>query len=168
MTSKITVLNRQRRFSVDVAAFNISAETLFQTLLANLKKSLPLHIKQDYLAELSRRATLSVVLVSNRTIRKLNKEWMGKDRATDVLSFPLSEAAPDAAQPWELGEVVISVEKAAEQAEEYGHSFESAMAFLFVHGALHILGFDHLHKDEEQEMFARQKKILHAAGFPRK
>ncbi|MBY0546080.1 MAG: rRNA maturation RNase YbeY [Candidatus Obscuribacterales bacterium] len=167
MTSKITILNKQRRFSVDCESFQSSTETLFAGLLANLKKSLPAHLDSEFVDEVSERATLSVALVSNRAIRKLNKEWMGKDKATDVLSFPLMEEAPDEEQPWEMGEIVISVERASEQAADYGHSFEREMAFLFVHGALHILGFDHMTPSDEREMFGRQKKVLEAAGFRR-
>lgn len=167
MTSKITILNNQRRFSVDCENLHLSTETLFAGLLANLKKSLPPHLDREFVDEVSERATLSVALVSNRAIKKLNKEWMGKDKPTDVLSFPLMEEAPDEEQPWELGEIVISVEKASEQAADYGHSFEREMAFLFVHGALHILGFDHMTPADEKEMFGRQKKILEAAGFRR-
>lgn len=168
MTSKITVLNKQRRFSVDCEAFHTCTETLFSELLGNLKKSLPQHLSRDFLEEASERATLSVVLVSNKAIRKLNREWIGKDKPTDVLSFPLMEEAPEDDQPWELGEVIISVERASEQAEEYGHTFEREMAFLFVHGALHVLGFDHMTPKDEKDMFGRQKKILEQAGFPRK
>jgi probable rRNA maturation factor len=69
--------------------------------------------------------------------------------------------------PFEMGELIISAEKAQEQAEEYGHSFEREMAFLFVHGCLHVLGFDHLTKAEEKEMFSRQKQILDSCGFKR-
>ncbi len=167
MPAKITVLNRQKRFSVDKQEFETSAEKLFEALLFNLKKSLPPHLDDDQIDQICQRATLSVVLVSNRAIRQLNKEWMSKDRPTDVLSFPLALEPPDEDQPWELGEIVISVEKASEQAQEYGHTFEREMAFLFVHGALHVFGFDHMTPPDEKEMFARQKKILQSAGFPR-
>lgn len=167
MSSKITVLNKQRRFSVDDESFHSSAETLFAALLANLKKSLPTHLDIEFIEDAEERATLSVALVSNRTIRKLNQEWMGKDKPTDVLSFPLMEEAPEEDQPWELGEIIISVERAAQQAADYGHSFEREMAFLFVHGALHILGFDHMTASDEKEMFGRQKQILESVGFKR-
>lgn len=167
MSSKITVLNKQRRFSVDDESFHSSAETLFAALLANLKKSLPSHLDIEFIEDAKERATLSVALVSNRAIRKLNKEWMGKDKPTDVLSFPLMEVAPGEDQPWELGEIIISVERAAQQAADYGHSFEREMAFLFVHGALHILGFDHMTASDEKEMFGRQKQILESVGFKR-
>lgn len=167
MTSKITVLNRQRRFSIDKQNVESGMEKLFEALLANLKKSLPSHLHDEQVARIAERATLSVVLVSNKTIRQLNKEWMGKDKPTDVLSFPMEMEEPEGEQPWELGEIVISMEKASEQACHYGHGLEREIAFLFVHGALHVLGFDHMTKEDEKEMFGRQKKILNAAGFPR-
>jgi probable rRNA maturation factor len=114
------------------------------------------------------------VLVSNAKIRELNRQWRGKDYATDVLSFPLAvdetgvfERAQPGEETWELGELIISMEKAAEQAAEYGHSFEREFAFLFVHGFLHVLGFDHITKAQEKEMFGRQSQILTAAGFSR-
>jgi len=120
------------------------------------------------LEDMAERGQFSLVLVSDRQIRTLNKDWMGKDKPTDVLSFPLSiDPPPSVELPWEVGEIVISVEKAQEQAIDYGHSFEREMAFLFVHGMLHVLGFDHMEPKEEKEMFGRQKQILNAAGFKR-
>jgi probable rRNA maturation factor len=117
--------------------------------------------------------TLSLVLVSNKKIRQLNKQWREKDYATDVLSFPLAVdenlqilPAPPG-ESWELGEVVVSLEKTAEQAAEYGHSFEREFAFLYVHGLLHVLGFDHITKAQEKDMFGRQREILTGAGFSR-
>lgn len=119
------------------------------------------------LQEMEARAEISVTLVSNRSIRKLNREWMGKDFPTDVLSFPLSLESPEAGMPWEMGDLVISVEKASEQALVYGHSLERELAFLLVHGFLHVLGFDHQTEADEKEMFGRQREVLRAAGFPR-
>ena len=113
-----------------------------------------------------------VELVSNQKIRKLNEQWRGKDYATDVLSFPLifdggsAQFMPQMADSeMELGEIIISVEKAVEQANEYGHSFERELAFLFVHGLLHIIGFDHETKEDEREMFSRQTEVLNCLGF---
>ena len=66
-----------------------------------------------------------------------------------------------------LGDIIISVEKAQEQAEEYGHSLKRELAFLTVHSMLHLMGYDHMEKDEEEDMFRRQKEILERAGIPR-
>jgi len=107
------------------------------------------------------------VLTSNRTIRKLNKQWRGKDSPTDVLSFTILLEPPPKEMPWELGEIFISVEQAAAQAHSFNHSLERELAFLTVHGILHLLGFDHEKPAEEKEMMVRQEKILKAAGYPR-
>jgi probable rRNA maturation factor len=113
------------------------------------------------------RALVSVILTSNRTIRKLNKQWRGKDSPTDVLSFAMLLEAPPKEMPWELGEIFISVEQAVEQAHSYNHGLEREMAFLTAHGLLHLLGFDHIEPAQETEMLGRQEKILKAAGYPR-
>ena len=112
-------------------------------------------------------AELSVTLVDNAQIKEMNAQYRNIDRATDVLSFPIYEkeelAALDAEADGEvcLGDIVISLEKATEQAKEYGHSFEREVAFLCVHSVLHLLGYDHeLGEAEEKDMFARQEAIL--------
>jgi probable rRNA maturation factor len=117
--------------------------------------------------EVCKRASVSVILTSNLTIRKLNKQWRGKDNPTDVLSFAMLLEAPPADMPWELGEIFISVEQAVAQAHSFNHELEREMAFLTAHGLLHLLGFDHQEPAQEKEMLARQKKILKAAGYPR-
>jgi probable rRNA maturation factor len=101
-----------------------------------------------------------ITLVDNEAIQKLNNKFRQIDRETDVLSFPLDEE--DA-----LGDIIISIPRAKEQAEEYGHSFEREMAFLTVHGFLHLLGYDHHTEVEEKEMFSRQEAILAKCGLTR-
>lgn len=167
MTAKVILLNKQKGQRLDLKWLESNTDKLFGQVLDNLKKYPSPQVKKKLIAELKERGTLSLVLVSNAQIKKLNKQWMDKDYATDVLSFPLSLEAPPEPLPWEVGELVISVEKALSQAQEFGHSFEREFAFLFVHGFLHILGFDHMEPEEEKEMFGRQKQILLAAGFPR-
>lgn len=168
MAAKLTLSNRQRKVQLDLAFVREMAEKLTAALFRNLLNSPPEHLDESAIEEMAERGTFSVVLTSNTQIRKLNKEWMGKDYPTDVLSFPL-EMEPPALEdiPWELGEIIISVEKADEQAENFGHSFEREMAFLCVHGMLHVLGFDHIKPADEKDMFARQKQILLKAGFKR-
>ncbi len=164
---KVSVINRQRKTNVDAVWLREIAEQLAQEVTTNLLRHPTPHLASSQVKGLSGKAELSVVLVSDRTIRKLNREWRGKDSATDVLSFPLSLEAPPVGLPFELGEIVISVERAVEQAESFGHSLERELAFLFVHGTLHVLGFDHETPEEEMEMFTRQKAILSSAGFKR-
>lgn len=113
-------------------------------------------------------AELSVVITDDATIRELNRDWRGKDKATDVLSFSQvegEEPAPAAgrrlATSSVLGDVVISAETAARQAEEIGHSFEDEVRRLLVHGVLHLLGHDHVHGGEQRRrMRAEERRLL--------
>lgn len=121
---------------------------------------------------------VSVMLTDNEGIRNLNNLHRGIDRATDVLSFPMFEydekgdIHEDYAEFNEMGEIVlgdivISLERAREQAEQYGHSFEREVGFLTVHSMLHLLGYDHMTHEEEDEMFGYQKDILDKMGLER-
>jgi probable rRNA maturation factor len=102
---------------------------------------------------------ISLVLTDDETIRKLNHEYRSKDSATDVLSFPLDEDPEDSGGM--LGDVVISMDTARAQAFEAAIRIEREVAFLFIHGLLHLLGFDHeLGPEEEDEMFDLQEEIL--------
>ena len=116
-------------------------------------------------------ATVDVTLVSNRKIREYNREYRDIDRATDVLSFPLGEGGEYDTDPETgcclLGDIVISLERAAEQAEEYGHSFEREVGFLTVHSMLHLLGYDHIEESDGEIMRAHEKKILNKIGLKR-
>lgn len=114
---------------------------------------------------------VSVTFTDNEGIRELNARHRGIDKETDVLSFPLTDfdggEEPPADEPRiMLGDIVISLERAAAQAEEFGHSFEREVAFLCVHSMLHLLGYDHVGSDEEDaEMRRRQREILEAMGL---
>ena len=102
---------------------------------------------------------VSLSLVTPEEIKELNKQYRGKDRATDVLSFPLEELF----QPGEekiLGDIVISTEAVMEQAREYSHSVEREIAYLFLHGLLHLLGYDHLESEDKEKMRKVEKEIL--------
>jgi probable rRNA maturation factor len=114
---------------------------------------------------------VSVSFVDDDEMKKLNLEYRGIDSTTDVLSFPMIEFYEEDAEEEDeddeyieeelaLGDVVISMEKALAQAEEYGHSFERELAFLLVHGILHLLGYDHENEQEEKAMFEKQEIIL--------
>ena len=121
-------------------------------------------------------AEVSVTFVDNERIRELNRDYRGKDSATDVLSFPISDGDEDFDMDFGtdedgdgeadagyavLGDIVISVERARAQAEEYGHSFERELAFLAVHSTLHLLGYDHERSEEEDaDQRRRQEEIL--------
>ena len=128
------------------------------------------------LLELGPEVEISVLLVDNETIRSLNRDYRNKDAATDVLSFPMEEAMDGEPEPAViggpterlLGDLVISVEMAVAQAAEYGHSVERELAFLSVHGLLHLLGYDH-EPDVEAEavMQAEEKRILSVLGIER-
>ncbi len=110
---------------------------------------------------------VSITLVDNEEIHALNREYRGVDRPTDVLSFPIFDE-DDMGGKTILGDIVLSLERAREQAEEFGHSFEREAAFLTVHSMLHLLGYDHEEgKAQESEMFSRQEAILCKMGLAR-
>ena len=100
------------------------------------------------------RPGLTVILVGDEEIRRINAEYRKIDRVTDVISFDNRDGGP------ELGDVFISIEKAREQAAEYGHSFERELGFLACHGFLHCNGYDHLDETGEKAMFALQDIIM--------
>jgi probable rRNA maturation factor len=113
-----------------------------------------------------------VTFTDNEGIHALNKKFREVDKPTDVLSFPLFDFEGETEEPpideivHNLGDIVISLEKAKEQAEEYGHSFEREVAFLCVHSMLHLLGYDHERSDEEdKEMRAKQTEIMKIMGL---
>lgn len=112
---------------------------------------------------------LSCVLVDDAKIHDINKEYRKIDRSTDVISFALEDNdqfyAPG--MPRSIGDIFISVDHAKMQAEEYGHDLKREMCFLFTHGLLHLLGFDHMIKEDEIKMVAMQKSILDALNIVR-
>lgn len=135
---------------------------------------------------------VTLTLTDDEGIRELNRQYRGLDKTTDVLSFSLIEgeepdiryndeyeASEEGGEEWKdeekagnpfselLGDIVISVPRAQAQAEEYGHSFERELGFLFVHGFLHLLGYDHGDEEQEREMFAKQEEVLKSAGLSR-
>lgn len=118
-------------------------------------------------------AEMSISFVDNKEIQQLNKDYRDIDEPTDVISFALEEKVDGELQiigeeiPVTLGDIIISVEQAKKQAEEYGHSFIREISFLAVHGFLHLLGYDHMTEKEEKEMFSRQEEILAEFGIER-
>lgn len=116
---------------------------------------------------------VSVTFVTNERIQEINREYRDKNQPTDVISFALEEMGqgetelhgPD--MPRILGDIIISVERAHEQAEEYGHSSLRELGFLAVHGFLHLLGYDHMTEEDETIMFGKQREILDEFGLKR-
>lgn len=106
------------------------------------------------------RGELSVTFCDNAKIQEINRIHRGIDKATDVLSFPMDDEDL-------LGDIIISIPKAKQQAEDYGHSFERELFFLAIHGFLHLLGYDHQTPAEEETMFAKQELILSEMGIQR-
>ncbi len=113
-----------------------------------------------------KRGELALYCISPEEIRALNLEHRSVDRVTDVLSFPTAEPGETPADGF-WGDIVICPERAREQAREYGHSVERELAFLTVHGALHLFGYDHMEKSEETYMLERQRAILERMGVQR-
>ena len=130
-----------------------SFEEIFNDYYVKIFKELKL--KGEYLTD--------VTIVDNETIHKINREYRKVDRPTDVISFAFLDEESERnlkGGPINLGQIIISFEKAEEQAKEYGHSLNREMVFLFVHGMLHLLGYDHMNEQDEKVMFELQDKIL--------
>lgn len=116
--------------------------------------------------------SVAVTIVDNERIQEVNKVYRQKDMSTDVLSFPLfahreEMAKEDWEETIELGDILISLPTAEEQAKEYGHSLLREISFLAVHGFLHLIGYDHETKEEEEVMFSRQEEVLSKLGINR-
>jgi probable rRNA maturation factor len=131
-------------------------------------------------AEGIEKGEVDLTFVDNERIHELNREYRGIDRPTDVLSFAMNETGEDEPEiiyafdeeaiedvPNVLGDIIISVTRAQEQAEEYGHSLERELGFLFVHGFLHLLGYDHQDDATEAEMMSKQEHVLAQVGLTR-
>ncbi|RSL30894.1 rRNA maturation RNase YbeY [Salibacterium salarium] len=136
------------------------------TLIKNL---LQYAAKQE---QISDGTELSVTIVDNDSIQAINNQYRGLDKPTDVISFALNEDEEEEVygeedMPNLLGDIVISIDKAEEQASSYGHSLEREIGFLAVHGLLHLLGYTHDRKESESEMFSRQELILNEYGLER-
>ena len=111
---------------------------------------------------------ITVTFTNSENIRKINKQYRNIDKATDVLSFPLYEKQEldkkieqqEFLHEDVLGDVVISIEKVEEQAKEYGHSFERELSYMLVHGFYHLMGYDHIEKEDKNQMREKEEKIL--------
>ena len=130
-----------------------SYEEVFNELYVKIFKHLKL--RGDYITD--------VTIVNNEEIHAINREYRKIDRPTDVISFAFLDEESEKelkGGPISLGQIIISFEKAEEQAKEYGHSLLREMSFLFTHGMLHLLGYDHMKKEDEVVMFKLQDEIL--------
>jgi probable rRNA maturation factor len=138
----------------------------FQALLANV-------LQKAAEMEETGPAEVSVTIVTKERIQEINNEYRQKDAVTDVISFAMEEMGEDETEiiggeeTRFLGDIIICLDIAKEQAEEYGHSIDREMGFLAVHGFLHLLGYDHMNEEDEKAMFGRQEEILEQYGLKR-
>ena len=130
--------------------------------LKDVEKVIDIAIKHQKLDNLE----FNIIIVDNTYIHELNKTYRGIDRPTDVISFALEDNKDFVSIDHRvLGDIYISIDKAREQAIEYGHSLKREICFLSVHGFLHLLGYDHMEKEDEKVMFSLQEEILNEAGI---
>ena len=149
---------------MEIGIFNETEEEIKE--LETIEELMKYALKEENIEK----AEFNIIIIDNERIRKINKEYRNIDRETDVISFALedSEQYYIEGMPREIGDIFISIDHAKMQAEEYGHSFYREMCFLFTHGLLHLLGFDHMNEEDEKVMFSRQKEILNALNIERK
>ncbi|MDD7183181.1 rRNA maturation RNase YbeY [Peptostreptococcus porci] len=112
---------------------------------------------------------VSLSFVTNDEIKNLNRDFRNIDKVTDVLSFPMlsDDDFEIEYEEYSLGDIVISVDRAEQQAIEYDHSFEREICFLVCHSMFHLLGYDHMHEDEAEEMHTKEKNVLDSLGITR-
>jgi probable rRNA maturation factor len=116
------------------------------------------------LAHQSADGDLTIVLTDDAQLRELNRDYLGINAPTDVLSFPASETDPETARRY-LGDILISIPRANEQAHAAGHALEAEVQLLTVHGTLHLLGYDHAEADEKARMWKAQAEVLERLGL---
>lgn len=154
MSLRIYFSNEQEKIKVTYAVKILIRSAITETLA---------------LEDFDRNAQVSVTFVDNEGIHEINRKFRNIDRPTDVLSFPLlgdDDLPDDKLFSVPLGDIVLSLERAKEQAEEFGHSFEREVAFLTAHSVLHLLGYDHeTGEEDEKTMRAKQNQIMEALGL---
>ncbi|HEY0827425.1 MAG TPA: rRNA maturation RNase YbeY [Bacilli bacterium] len=152
-----------------------------QEIPAELVKRLELLLVKAGEAEEIEEGEVTLSFITDGEMRRLNQTYRGIDKTTDVLSFAMQDTTEDEmkifysedneedrkAMDEFLGDILISIPTAMKQSEEYGHSLEREIGFLFIHGFLHLIGYDHQDEGSEKEMFAKQEQILQKAGFVR-
>ena len=141
---------------MEIEVFNETSEKL-DTEIKELKELLENICRDEKLDNV----VFNVIIIDNAKIKEINRTYRGIDRETDVISFALED---DKTFNFEdvriLGDIYISIDKARSQSEEYGHSFKRELSFLAVHGLLHLLGYDHMTKEDEEVMFKKQEEVL--------
>ncbi len=116
------------------------------------------------LAQQGAHGDLSIVLTDDQHLQEMNRDYLGNDAATDVLSFPAEETDPQSGRSY-LGDILISVPRAAQQADAAGHPLEAEVQLLVIHGVLHLLGHDHANAADKSRMWAAQAIILQSVGL---
>ena len=142
--------------------FDFSVRKVINSILRTVKK----------LEKLETEHMISFILVDNETIHQINKDYRNIDRPTDVISFAFEDEFEGESKivlskdlPRDLGEIFICSDVCIAQAKEYNHSLKREMTFLFTHGLLHLLGYDHMVKEDEEEMFKLQDEIMEVLGL---
>jgi len=147
---------------MEIGIFNETEENLDEEL--KIVKKVLEHGKEKLNLD---EVIFNVIIVNNNYIHKLNKEYRGIDRETDVITFALEDDKTFNPEIRILGDIYISIDKCKSQSIEYNHSFLRELCFLAVHGFLHLLGYDHMKKEEEEVMFKLQEEILDEMGIKR-
>lgn len=143
-----------------IEIFNETEKEILE--LADVRKVIDIAIKNQKLDNLE----FNIIIVDNDYIHELNKNYRNIDRPTDVITFALEDYEDGIKLEHRmLGDIYISIDKAISQAEEYGHDLRREICFLAVHGFLHLLGYDHMEKEEEEIMFSLQEEILNEANI---
>ncbi|MCI6012268.1 MAG: rRNA maturation RNase YbeY [Firmicutes bacterium] len=142
-------------------------QAVSQEILDTMMKAAEICVEEEQID--TARCEISVTFVDLSEIHQLNREYRQVDSPTDVLSFPQFDDLEDLPEEGEivLGDVVICSDRAREQAEEYGHSFEREIIYLFVHSVLHLLGYDHMDEDEKKIMRRREEAVMEKIGLKR-
>jgi probable rRNA maturation factor len=137
-----------------------------EELMKLIKKSIVTALNYENIFE---KVEVSLLLIDNEEIQKLNKEYRDVDLITDVLSFPMYDDISEVLDEeyLYLGDIVISCERAMEQAKEFGHSVEREIGYLTVHSVLHLLGYDHMNEDDKVIMRQKEEEILEKVNLTR-
>ena len=143
-----------------IEIFNETKKDILE--LVDVRKVIDIAVKNQKLDNLE----FNIIIVDNDYIHELNKNYRNIDRPTDVITFALEDYEDGIKLEHRmLGDIYISIDKAISQAEEYGHDLRREICFLAVHGFLHLLGYDHMEKEEEEIMFSLQEEILNEANI---
>ncbi len=154
MKLKIYFSNEQDKIAVNPALKQLVIKTICTVIESEN------YINNIVMSAYGKPASISVTFTDNENIRQVNNETRGIDSETDVLSFPMFEDVVDIEGELSFGDILLSLEKAKEQSEEYDHSFEREVSFLTAHSMLHLLGYDHIEEEDEKVMRTKQRLIM--------